>query len=495
MPGIIISRHPLYAPIVSLTLATLLLILVPVNSLYGTPSLKIGILGDQTGSNDLVESYRILTKGVATLRQEEVDLVLHLGDLVESTRSKAEIRNDFQTAVDILSSLGRPWYLTPGDHDVNPPERLPDSPDRSREKLFQELLAAHIPEVRQRLYYSFSHNGYHFIALNALEHLHTDPRWGNVFLARISEKQLDWLRRDLERNKQAEAIIVFLHQPLWYNWAGWQPVHQVLREYGVVAVLAGHFHYDQDDGELDGIRYLIFGATGGAIKNASRPAGGMHQVAVLQLQGRHLTPRLLDAETGEEVAFTTRTDADRVQALDYILWGLRGEITGTPSCINSDGDVTNSPNSAPPSITISNLGNPIDLPVLLAIEHDPSEVQLIAPRFAEGLCLPDGNGLNCHLPPGIGIAVSNPSFASPCFPACPPGITTAATDPASWVSRDPDWSATLDSSPPLLPDASQSLTLRLRMEFTGIHGNQLAVYTNLLIPLVDLCHEKLPEHP
>jgi len=478
----------------SLALSTVLFFMGTVHGMPGSPQLTIGILGDQTGSSDLAESYRILAQGVATLQREEVDLVLHLGDLVESTRAKAEIRNDFQTAVDILSSLGKPWYLTPGDHDVNPPERIPDSTDRSREHLFHELLAAHIPEAKHRLYYSFSHNGSHFIALNALEHLHTDPRWGNTFLARISEEQLDWLRRDLEQNKQAEAIIVFLHQPLWYNWAGWLPVHQVLRDYGVLAVLAGHFHYDQDDGELDGIRYLIFGATGGAVKNANRPAGGMHQVAVLHLQGRHLTPRLLDAETGEETAFTTRTDADRVQALDYILWGLKGEITNTPSCIKGDGDVDDPPSAAAHAITISNLGNPIDLPVLLAIEHDPSQAQLITPHFAEGLCFPGGNGLHCRLPPGIGIAVSNPSFASPCFPICPPAKTSAVADPVSSDGRTSGWSATLNTLAPEVLAAAQPLTLRLRMEFTGGEG-KLAVYRKLSLPLIELCDDRSPVHP
>lgn len=61
-------------------------------------------------------------------------------------------------------------------------------------------------------------------------------------------------------------------------------MHQLLKEHGVTAVFAGHFHYDQDDGELDGVHYRVIGATGATIKNANRNAGGMHQVVVLTLE-------------------------------------------------------------------------------------------------------------------------------------------------------------------------------------------------------------------
>ena len=82
-------------------------------------ALKVGIVGDQTGSADLEQSYRILAKGIETLKAHKVDLVLHVGDLVESSREEAEIRRNFHTAAALLSTLNVPWRITPGDHDVN----------------------------------------------------------------------------------------------------------------------------------------------------------------------------------------------------------------------------------------------------------------------------------------------------------------------------------------------------------------------------------------
>ena len=44
--------------------------------------------------------------------------------------------------------------------------------------------------------------------------------------------------------------------------ASWERVHRLLSRYPVRAVIAGHFHYSQRDALLDGIQYLVVGATG-----------------------------------------------------------------------------------------------------------------------------------------------------------------------------------------------------------------------------------------
>jgi len=438
-------------------------------------ALKVGIVGDQTGSADLEQSYRILAKGIETLKAHQVDLVLHVGDLVESSREEAEIRRNFHTAAALLSTLNVPWRITPGDHDVNPPVRSANSGDRSRETLFRELLATVAPLTGDHLYYSFDQGGHHFIALDALEHLHTDPRWGNIYLARISEEQRQWLRADLERHKGAAGTIVFLHQPLWYNWAGWAPVHQLLREYGVTAVFAGHFHYDQDDGEIDGVHYRVIGATGATIKNGSRHAGGMHQVAVLTLENRTAECTLFDAESGEAVQFTPRADADRVQAMDYVLGALSG--FASDQFFLKNGKVVNDCASAQPAVTnIFAVGNPIDLPTTFAINHDPAVFALIAPRFAGGLCNGENNGLRCDLGPGAGIAVSNGSTASVCFARCP--APAAAGAAAAKEDGKPAWSAGVAAVKGLELQEHDRLQMQVRMSFQGQQG-ETTVWRNL----------------
>ena len=200
-------------------------------------SINIGIIGDQAATNNLDTSYQILQQGVDALMAQSppLDVVLHVGDIVESTQSETDIRARFKQVTGILNELPVQWYETAGDHDVNPPQFQQDSPDRSRETLFKQLYSQINPKVADQLYYSFDVKGYHFVSLYTEERLDTDPRWGNVFYAQISDAQYDWLQKDLAANSNATGIVVFMHQPHWYNWSGWSRVHELLRQYPVRA--------------------------------------------------------------------------------------------------------------------------------------------------------------------------------------------------------------------------------------------------------------------
>lgn len=451
--------------------------------------IKVGIIGDQSGSHNLDQSYQVLSQAIDILKKEQVDLVLHVGDLLESTKEISAIRRDFQTASALLTSLPVPWYITPGDHDVNPGDWRANSPNRSKERLFRELLLPKLPALpkdENRLYYSFDYHGYHFIALNALEHLHADPRWGNVFLARLSDAQMAWLRADLHNHQDATGILVFLHQPLWYNQAGWLPVHRLLREYGVKVVIAGHFHYDQDEGEIDGIRYLVVGATGAAIKRANPASGGMHQVAIVHLNEGALSPRLFDVVTGKETSWTPRADADRVQALDYVLDSVSGFTEDNSlflhknSFVNDCRDASND-NEQTARIRLAGLGNPIDLPLRLRFYAASDHVFFVHSHQTKKTCTIEHSIVQCELPPGSGIAVSNPASASVCFPSCfaPTGVACFRQClPSKQRKAPPFWSVGILSAGQGENIPGEHLLFRLELSFAGQQG-RMAVFREL----------------
>jgi len=181
------------------------------------PELRIGIVGDQYGVLNINDDpYPTLRQGLALLAQKKVQIILHVGDLIEGVgQPPAEYAARFNRAAGILDQAQIPWFLTPGDHDVNPQEWTPNSNDHSIEKLFFSNYHLRRPNLTPQLYYSFDVGGYHFIALNSLEHLRTEPRWGDVFLSGISDEQFAWLEEDLAQHRSSPGIIVFTHQPLW----------------------------------------------------------------------------------------------------------------------------------------------------------------------------------------------------------------------------------------------------------------------------------------
>jgi hypothetical protein len=100
-------------------------------------SLGVGIVGDQYGSTGDRDPAEVLANGLAKLKQKQVRMILHVGDLIEGIgQPPAECGSRFSRMAGILDQAQIPWFLTPGDHDVNPKEFSANSSDRSIEKLF-----------------------------------------------------------------------------------------------------------------------------------------------------------------------------------------------------------------------------------------------------------------------------------------------------------------------------------------------------------------------
>ncbi|MDD3807794.1 MAG: metallophosphoesterase, partial [Candidatus Marinimicrobia bacterium] len=280
--------------------------------------IRIGIVGDQYGASDSVPPLPVMKQGVENLLNYHPDIMLHVGDMVESIHN-IKTFDDYQTlfiqAAGIMESTGLPWLIALGDHDVVPPVYQPLSSDRTRENWFMSCAKNTSLPLDSLPYYSFTLKGYHFISLYSMENLHTDPRWGSIFLNNLSDAQLTWLKKDLEAHKSAKGIVILVHHPHWYVWSNWSRVHNVLKQYNVKAVIAGHYHYDQDDGEIDGIRYLVMGATGGYVKQCDAHSGGTSMVGIIDLDKKGIKNiQLFDIPGDSLLELTPRQSMDRIQA-------------------------------------------------------------------------------------------------------------------------------------------------------------------------------------
>ena len=330
-------------------------------------TINIGIVGDQFGAYDTDKAFKIMEKGVLQLKDKSPDIVLHVGDMLETKRgikSFDDYKKNYDTAISIMSEFDCPWLLAVGDHDVVPEGFQALSKDRSRETWFMDLIKTSQLPIEDKPYYSYSYKGYHFVVLYSMENLHTDPRWGSIFLNKINSEQIEWLEKDLEANKDNHGVIVLVHHPHWYVWQNWQPIHTLLKEYKTRAVIAGHYHYDQDQGEMDGIRYLVMGCTGGVIKETDQHTASQ-EIAMLTLSKKGIENVLLEEiDSGIELEWTPRISMDRIQALSCMLDNLWQD----ESLYSKNGVLySSSDNKIVEKIDLESLVNPIDLPIKLHI--------------------------------------------------------------------------------------------------------------------------------
>jgi len=152
-------------------------------------------------------------------------LVLHTGDVTHLSRAA-----EFDTANQLLSQLKGELHVVPGEHDVT------DGPGT-------EFFARFGKPSGNRGYYSFDHQGVHFIAL--VNVMNFKPNG----LGALGDDQLSWLKDDLAGRSASQPVVVFAHMPLWtiYQPWGWgtaegEQIAQMLRRFGSVTVLNGHIH-------------------------------------------------------------------------------------------------------------------------------------------------------------------------------------------------------------------------------------------------------------
>jgi hypothetical protein len=267
-----------------------------------------------------------------------------------------------------------------------------------------------VPEFATHPYYSFDLNGFHFISLYSFGALHSDSRFGNIFLSQVYDDQFNWLKNDLKMHSNARAMIVWVHQPLWYHVSGWQRVHELLRNYPVAAVISGHFHYNQDGGEIDGIRYLTVGATGG-FKNkvGSRQAGSVDHVSVVTVGGPGQVSVKLIALDNLPLKLTPRVDMDRVQALDVQFGNFFDFAQRNPVFVKNGQLVDACVGGQPAKVQIIQIGDPIDRPLDVKINFTstPSGVVLASPGFLPGQCQQSISSTECVLARTARTFVSN----------------------------------------------------------------------------------------
>lgn len=182
----------------------------------------------------------------ANLLVPKPDFVVFGGDLAQ-IGTKAELDH----GAEILSDLKYKMYGVMGEHDYY----------LDLGEYWSKLYGDH--------YYSFDHKGVHFIVLNSILTYDdwTFNRWetperrmaemagldnpnGSPFM--VGEKQLQWLKNDLQNVDKKTPVVVFSHSPLQKIYKGWnfwtedaEQVQKLLKPFREVSVIYGHVHQIQ----------------------------------------------------------------------------------------------------------------------------------------------------------------------------------------------------------------------------------------------------------
>jgi predicted phosphodiesterase len=150
------------------------------------------------------------------------DFLIHTGDLTHSSKP-----GEFDTLSQMLGSKRQVFYV-PGEHDTS----VDDG------KMYLERFGK---GSQGNGWYSFDHNGVHFIGLVNVVQLEG--------MGRLGQPQLDWLKRDVAGLKSSVPIVVFAHIPLWAIYPAWgwgtsdgEQAFALLKRFGSVTVLNGHIH-------------------------------------------------------------------------------------------------------------------------------------------------------------------------------------------------------------------------------------------------------------
>jgi predicted phosphodiesterase len=229
------------------------------------------------------ESQLFLQQLVKELNSQKLDFVVFGGDQVESI---GKDETNWQLFLDVVQGLNAPWSFVLGEADVSGnysvDKRKTFGPDWKQRGIDTETSY-------------WSHN------LSQMPNVHLiglDSSMPNSTVGGVSQKQLDWLKQDLEANKKYFTI-VFVHHPLlppppYDSGPPWDEyvipdggsVREVLAAYpNVKMVLSGHIHVSkvQNEQEIWHISspslsvfpcaYRIFNVTPNAVTMETRQIG------------------------------------------------------------------------------------------------------------------------------------------------------------------------------------------------------------------------------
>lgn len=211
---------------------------------------------------------------IDTINKMNVDFVLTGGDQVYDVMRGNVKKGDslFSLYKELKAKINVPVHSCMGNHElfgIYPESDIDSTHPDYKYGMFQRYLG--------KPYYSFDHKGWHFIVLNVLD------VENKKYIGKVDEKQLDWLKQDLEKVDARTPVAIAAHLPFVSSFYQVYPsnnatgtatkwiknrdeVLQLFKDHQLKLVLQGHTHWLEDINVENRTHFI----TGGAV--AGRPS-------------------------------------------------------------------------------------------------------------------------------------------------------------------------------------------------------------------------------
>ncbi len=200
------------------------------------------------------------------------------GDIVFNTPLMHDLSKNYFSAVE------QPVYYSIGNHD-----HLPNKGQASEQydNYADSVYIRHYGPT----YYSFNRGEVHYIVLdNILYKGGSDSEYS----VNISQKQLNWLKKDLSYVPKNKVLVVMLHSPTKSRYksayGNSDELHEILAGYKDVHIVSGHTHYNSMLFDGTGITEHIVGAMCGGFWEGPVCLGGTYLgYKIFEIDGTNVT--------------------------------------------------------------------------------------------------------------------------------------------------------------------------------------------------------------
>ncbi len=265
-------------------------------------SFRFIVVGDRTGScvpgifPEIIDEVKLL----------DPDFVMCVGDLIHGyTPDTMAVHAQWDTFINFVEKLTCKFYYVAGNHDIQ---------NELERQIFKNRTGFN-------RYYSFDYKNSHFIILDNTMTYWTQPE-------EMDEEQIEWLKKDLKKNKNKDNVFAFYHLPT-YLYALRADTSDILveifEEYGVDVVFTGH-HHEYSYINRNSIEYINVGSSGGGMSDMDFARGHFFHYLMVTVRGKEHEVAVIkkgsvflrNAITAGDLLLIARADTEAIQIEPFI---------------------------------------------------------------------------------------------------------------------------------------------------------------------------------